>query len=1151
MVFLPHSCIPLAVSCKLSTRGDAEVKEDNVAKATQFSKVLRYLDHVINHDRDPDSFESWSADYKYVNLWSTEVDLGNIRKHNVDGARWILRFKTYWYKRLKTYNKMVVDKLLVTRQGRLHLKEILHYSDACISGMILGFPELLIHGDPYKVTDRWHNQIISNLLQDYTSFEVDLKRVRKYIRNCGFRKVPIDLPGFLGPGRARKFGFLIKPVKILNRLVGSNSRQKMYKLMCITQTRASGLASSRLCKKSIDKFIEMTSEPLDFCPNDLLIKSIDEVVQFTVRGEKIGSFHNSKVSMSTSACVENSKAKEGKFGYLKGYLKDIGYPPENLELIPKLPKPGQGFMVEDNESIGDDPEEIRDSLGNFLWEEAYFRSIFEPQEVKKYNLCTIREPGKARVVTSGSFWKDVLLQPFSHLTIELLKNNTIISDSFQAARHGWRFLERMEEDVDLSASVRRGRKEYVGYCSDWENATDAPSFASAKASMKPLLKAIGFSDSIIDVVINIWVSEKNVKVAGRKDQLHTVRNGVMMGDPLTKSNLSIAHAVAERYARAKCQLDGDFVPICGLAAGNGDDLVNINTNRNFHVYYEEAAIMLGYKPSSLDTFESTDWLFYCEEVLCIPQHGLHRVRASQKFRNIDLLPYLDYPRMRLLIDVSKDREDFSSSPIGKFTLLGREISWLPSKSVQYQYYQVASCIQDVALDTHSCPESHLPSRLFGVGKEVIGGNFESFKNFLRHTKVWFKKFIKEIIHEFMSSEWYFLNYRGTIVLGQKHFDNQAIIETYTVPDEHPIRDFIVIPKENIQMFPSGVIERLVTNGFLAYESGIHKYFLFNERLRQLSEEIRSNHDLFERIKVEVTQLPERNLPDEVVYDFLSTWRTSPYMMKKFIIEDVYDLEAIRELLASDPLMVHHFNGLVPSCFDRMNEEREPDSHVKKFSKRLYQWLREVIDINDYGLPIERHELISLGAEHAYRGQPTDLFEDDPIIVRDVCYSSSLVVAIITDDKRLWALCRNKALDRIILRIPCCDWVAIHRDPIERYRIFWEHQSPTTPFVDSGSILGYQEKVSQPESKNLDVSFTFKWSEPIPTSVPRGKGRFETGRNCAVEPDLVKRYGSPIDKMRFREFLRTNTLPILQRMSEPEPDIESFGLERGIRSLSYK
>lgn len=1144
MVFLPHSCIPLAVNARPSgratTRGNADVEESKI-KALEFSRALRYLDEVINHDRPSSSFENWSADYKFENLWSKRIDLGNTRKHNSDAAQWILRFRTYWYKRLKPYNQHLVNKLLVTSQGRLKLKEILHYSDACVSGMILGFPELLVHGDPYKVTDAWHNQIISNLLQDYFGFEVTLKQIRKYIRNCGFRKIPIDLPGFLGPGKSRKFGFLQKPVKILNRLIGSNSRQKMFKLMCISQTRAAGLASAKLCEKSLNDFIAETSEVRPFEPNQELLTAIKEVAEFTLHGEKIGSFHNAKVSMSTSACVEVSKAKGGKFGYLRGYLKEIGFPPEKLVLIPKLSQTSQGFEIEEFDEILDQDEDPETSLGTYIWDEAYFRSVVSPQEVKRYNLCAIREPGKARVVTSGSFWKDALLQPFSHLTIELLKNNAIITDSFQASRHGWRFLERMEEDEDLTASIRRGRREYVGYCSDWEKATDAPPFSSARATMQPLLKECGFSDSIIEVILDIWVSEKIVKIRGLKDHLHTVRNGVMMGDPLTKSNLCMAHAVAERYAKSKCRAEG-ITPTIGVAAGNGDDLVNINTNRNFHIYYEEAAIMLGYKPSRLDTFESTDWLFYCEEVFCIPQHGLHRVRAAQKFRNFDLLPYLDYPRMRLLVDVQKDREDFSSSTIGKFTLLGREISWIPSNTVQYQYYQLASCIQDVGLDCHNCPESHLPSRLFGLGKEVIGGTLESFKNYLNHTPVWFKRFLKEIIHEWTSGEWYFLNYRGCIVLGQKHFDKESIVETYTVPEDHPIRDFIMIERDSLMRFPSGIIERLVSSGHLTYESGIHKYFLFNERLRLLSSEISSNHNLFQRIKVEVTKLPERSIPDNVIFDFLSTWRTSPFMMKKFIYEDVYDLEAVRELLKSDPLMVHDFAGLVPPIFSRMTEARESTTEVGQHSLRLYQWLREVIDINDMGVPIERHELIAVGAEHAYLGQPTSLVEDDPVIVRDICYASSLVVALVSDDLKLYNLCRHKAYDRIIVRIPCADWVAIASDPIERYRIFWERQSPTTVFVDSGSILGYSEKTSRPENKNLDVTFTYNWTAPIPISVPKTRSRFKRGQDASLTPDLVTSYGSPMDKLRMREYLTSQVLPPLLHKSEPDPEIVTYGLE---------
>jgi hypothetical protein len=317
--------------------------------------------------------------------------------------------------------------------------------------------------------------------------------------------------------------------------------------------------------ETVASFIETVTQPVEFNPDETLLQAIEEVTTEIVNNAE-GQSPHFRASMSTSACRESSRKQEGKFGYLRSLIAKTILP------VPDEPSPDNGGG----------------SIGTPLWWMAYRKAKAGDPDVFNVNVAGIRENGKCRVVTSGSFYKDVLLQPFSHLTIEMAKSNPILSAGFQAGRLGWEFIQSIEGLDPVRGEILF--EDDVSMLSfDWTKATDNPSHASGVAVMGPILRKIGLDEETIQVILRTWVGPKDLYM--NKVKVGTMVRGIPMGDPLTKTNLSLAHPICDRYAKLKI---GRRVITVGT--GNGDDGNIIAAGPYRQKYIDEfccAAAMLG------------------------------------------------------------------------------------------------------------------------------------------------------------------------------------------------------------------------------------------------------------------------------------------------------------------------------------------------------------------------------------------------------------------------------------------------------------------------------------------------------------------------------------------------------------------------------
>jgi hypothetical protein len=965
MVVLSQSILPLTSNLKNSREPTGKWEDHN----GPFKVLCEILTKAIRRG-EPSAPIVW--DYEYASLWSPLLRQGghrvNIWKCSKETFMGILKTRTYWYNRLSRQPRERIKLLARDGNGRRKIKDCLDTCDGVQISLLLAFPELYAR-EGYDLSDRIANSVISNCLFNYDKFQRDLKKLRKTVKFHMLRKEVIDLDLNL----YRHMSFMARPIQIFNEYASRNSKEKMFRVACFVQTRATGLAGRGMMRDSINEFLANVRDKTEFEPNDLLKRCISAVCDRLANEPYLGRNPEFKVSMSTSACTESPRRDEGKFGYMKKVVRSAGL------VIPRL---DQG---------------IPGTIGNWVWDKAA-RLVEDPvtrKDVLKVNVVAVRENGKARVVTSGSFWKDAALQPFSHITIHLVKRFPNLRSGLQAGRLGWRFIEKINYDPGDRDGVNwvfNSSKKYL-YTTDWERATDGPSQDSAGVTLE-LLKRCGLDERTLNVIKLYWCSPKELYHAGR--HVGTLNRGIPMGDPLTKTNLSLSHPICDLYAQLKTSA-------LSIEEGNGDDTTAIIDDPTYADAHLEAANGLGYKTSLLDDVVTTDWGTYCEEWFHLPVEKINTCKWGTRFKNSNLLPYLDVPKIRTMIATEKDREDFSSNPQGKVTLLGHDQEYFNryDPGPYHTIFSVCAAIQDVSLATidQDVP-LFLPRQINGIGRPPPDWNPESWLNVIKHSRPWIAKYYLTIMSDINEGLDRLSGYRGALKQSN-HFSKEMMVEMFQIPLDDPIRRHIVVPHDEWEDYPEGVLLKLVTLGYLIPESKIEKYYLFQQRISSLEQEL-PEADLFQVVKRKMIEYPtidvESDKARSIVERFVEDYRDQPYLLNIGKEENLYSARSLEVLAAGDPLRVSHDFPLIK----KFSKRERPETKYEEQGLLLYQWFMGAFTAvhrgEEPGLP------------------PTDIIVDDPIIVQAVANGGGDLHVIITDDLRLYRLCLNKFPDTWVFRM---------------------------------------------------------------------------------------------------------------------------------------
>jgi len=976
MVF-EHAIIPLTVSLR------EERDSNSTNQSEQFLKLLGLIHGCLTKNHVPDNIrnelsEAW--DYKYMNLWEARFKGQKFLELGLPQKVQVLTSRTYWYPRLKPNLKLMVKRLLSDRKGTLVLKEILHCVDGTMSSLIVTFPEALFDGpDPkaaYRRSDRIINNIIANCLFDYAGYQKDWKAFKKDLRKSGFLKEEFHP----SERSIRKMSWVMDVLNVYNPMAKDNSKAKMFRVCAFTQTRATGLANKKMVATTIDEFVSEVTTIKEFHPDKYLIESIDEVCE-RVALNAAGPSPHFRVSMSTSSCTESRKRTEGKFGHLKQRFRSGE--------IPALPK-----FSADNAG---------GQIGNLVFNEALQKVRSSSVDIWKTNVAGIRENGKCRVVTSGSFYKDALLQPFSHMTIEAIKSEPLLRDSLQAGRLGYKFMSRIDHRDHIRGEILFEEEVKVASF-DWTKSTDRPSHKSAHLTMGTLLKKMNAPKDIIDTVLCIWPGKKDIYINGKYKGVMV--NGIPMGDPLTKTNLSLAHPICALYA------DKVVGKVKGVGAGNGDDGVEIKAGPDAQKWIDAfltASKQLGYDLSEKDYFVTSDWFTYCEEVAMIPIDRFHTVPNAERLKDNRLLPYLDLPKFRLVIDTKKDRKDFASDTKGKYTLFGKDMEYVRKGGSEQEnfLFGVASASQDVCLGlSYQKIPVYLPRQIFGIGKVPTNWNAVSWANAVMSQKSHPRNVTYTVMREMVGERAPCLTKLRGVLSGTGHFDKESFVEIKSIPADDPIKKFVCVPAGDWKKFPAGIIERLKGNGKLVPESKIQAYYLFQERVQELNQDLPV--DLFETIRSMSIELdvPNKEHLIRVATKMKEKFSLSPWMMSAGKEEDLYPIDVIRVLEESNPLRVD-----LPEWeyLKRFHKKPANDGPMERAIAELETWF------------YDNYELVLAGEEFPL--PPVQVIEDDEVMILGAERSAADIIIFVTNDRKLVNLANNKLPGKHIWNVTVETWVS--------------------------------------------------------------------------------------------------------------------------------
>nr|WPR16647.1 MAG: RNA-dependent RNA polymerase [Streptophyte associated narna-like virus 16] len=968
MVF-PHQCLPLTANLREAI--DRQVEVEGEYQEDLFKVLAGTLSRAINYGV---AEKELSFDYHYKSLWTPYREAKrriNFAHCSQDQSRLILKQRTHWYRRLGKGAKCHIDTLLLTKHGKLKLKEYLHTADGMLCSLLLGFPELF-ERDGYKLSDRILNSIITSCCLNYTKVVKDFKKIRKQVKWAMYSKLEykVDYNFF------RSYSFLSEPLQILNSMRDRSSKSKMAKVTAFCQTRATGLASKEMCKETVDEFIANVTVVKEYTPNETLCRAVDEVTSFLAEKLNYGITPEFKISASTTACRENPARKEGKFGFLREIINSEGI---------QIPT-----------SLYDSPG---GQIGNPLYEIA--EEMADGQKsILDVNVAAVRENGKSRVITSGSFWKETLLQPYSHLTINVIKNLPELADSLQAGRLGWKFISGIDNRDADRGWILFEEKAYV-LSFDWEKATDNPTHKMGRHVMGALLDKLGVPKIDSERILSVWLGHKQLYQNGA--HIGTLINGIPMGDPLTKTCLSLAHPISNVYAR---MMTGSR----SVGAGNGDDGIDLTPSLEFCDRKLECAEMLGYRSSPDDTFVTEDWGTYCEEVFHMPVSRFNTCATGVRLKNTSVLPYLDFPKIRVMIDTQKDRQDFSSDPRGKATLLGHDQEYvMNSKGPEETIFAVASAIQDVNLGLIDRPEPiYMPRQCVGIGKPPPYWSVDSWCNIINNSRHWHRKYYLRSMFEYLSGVQGLTAFRG-ILKESRHFEKEALVEILEIPEDDPLKQHVLIRRDQHMLFPEGVINKLITLNYLIPESKIAKYYLFEKRLQSLRQD-HKELDVFESVRMYMTtlEIPETLPVRQLVTNFVQTFKNTPYSLKFNRTENLYDWTTLKRVREGDPLVVTS-KGQMP-VLKKFFKQIKPDSPYKRAGLELYDWFSD----NWFNVLNERE----------YDPPPVAIIADDPVMIHTVYNGGADIFYFVTDDKKLVNLARNKVPSAHIGHISLRSWLLL-------------------------------------------------------------------------------------------------------------------------------
>jgi hypothetical protein len=307
----------------------------------------------------------------------------------------------------------------------------------------------------------------------------------------------------------------------------------------------------------------------------------------------------------------------------------------------------------------------------------YLKWVREGKPPIPMRLAFVPEPGfKTRVVTTTKWWVNVIQQVPGHMVRDVLANNISAMSGLTKSNQAWSYLYQVQGKVFPSGSSL--------LCSDLKEATDHIPFSIARALLEGFCEGFDPKDLIlINEAIDL-VSKPRVFREGEIE--HVTQRGCMMGEPMTKSILTLHQLVAEELAfETYVSLPHEILRIYDWRCYNvgGDDIAAIGPKDYLDLITSNLLQMEAkLSPEKHGIYDIVGK--YTEKLLYVPSL-LKGESITTVFHKYATSAWVESVKIRLISPTTKSTEILNdrNTAIGKAKSLAKELSYLPDAVIPY------------------------------------------------------------------------------------------------------------------------------------------------------------------------------------------------------------------------------------------------------------------------------------------------------------------------------------------------------------------------------------------------------------------------------------------------------------------------------------
>jgi hypothetical protein len=613
-------------------------------------------------------------------------------------------------------------------------------------------------------TDHLTKMVLENCANNYAQTLSFMKQVKKGIRKK-FCIHPLINRGLGGTPAYRMFASYIRMYwKYMPSTTDVVDRARHCCLW--TQTRAMGLADNVMIERSYVKFLNTVQKVS--LPN---ISVNRDTLDSILRPSRLTG-REAHISCGPKACLEKTQKNGGQVSFLATLARrkvvSVRYNLDTLE--PTFLEPSSFHRVRDAQSTLD--WAISFALGEGIYRLTPRGKLSSRIITRSTRTHCVAEPGKARLITVASYSYQVIMGVFARALTACLYNRQSIS-GLKADRHLWNFcLEELSQESLAWEHLSQGRVE--SFSTDLEEATDHINWYWCKEVFSSFLRALERvpNANIRALVLlgkHLYCNRRYVfypELKGQRGPTFTkagnqvesrgpyyrllcTNRGAFMGDMFTKVVLTVTtdYAVAQSLKKrgpwngidyqvnplddvsmrdAKTLLRGKGSVLGkssrqGTSSNVGDDVITYQNDDNpVEILFRAELRCIDGCISEDDTFTSKWFSFYCEEMAKVFQRPWDAPGSTMRVGKTKL-GYIDYPRIRLLLDTKSETDLYSSTNSGRLVLLGKEARWVKATKVDPLMHHNASILQHLLLKKEKetlCP--FIPLEIGGDGSFSLG-----------------------------------------------------------------------------------------------------------------------------------------------------------------------------------------------------------------------------------------------------------------------------------------------------------------------------------------------------------------------------------------------------------------------------------------------